>query len=254
MTVVMNEVFKAIGDTNLEEFTRWLRQEPALLGEGHVPLQVEIIEHSAWNDRGPFIARLLEHNPALLKATPRPPSSALEHALDYGNAHLIPLLTAIWPLPDDLSHAAGVGDFTRVQAWFDEGGRPRLGSLDQHYPTNNPRILRHLRWSPPNVQHVLDVAFAWSCVNKHFEIASYLLERGANIDTDWSTHEPAGILHECAVHGNYETAQFLIDHGVDLARRDYRWNGTAEGWAYYAANDERMAELLARANVVDRQN
>ena len=55
----------------------------------------------------------MEFNPAL--KVRRPPSSALVFALEYGNAHLIPLLTPIWPLPDDLCHAAGVGDFARVQ-------------------------------------------------------------------------------------------------------------------------------------------
>ena len=29
--------------------------------------------------------------------------------------------------------------------------------------------------------------------------------------------------------------------------RDYRWNATAEGWAYHAAKDKNMAEFLARA-------
>ena len=47
--------------------------------------------------------------------------------------------------------------------------------------------------------------------------------------TDWSTHEPATILHEVAIRGNYEAAQFLIDHGIYMTIRDYRWDGTAEG-------------------------
>ena len=118
-----------------------------------------------------------------------------------------------------------------MKGWFDEAGRPRLGSLAQHHPTNHPSTLRNLHWTPANAQHVLDVALAWACMNRHFEIASFLLERGANINTDWSTHEPASILHECAIHGNYEAAQFLIDHGIDMTIRDYRWNATAEGWA-----------------------
>jgi hypothetical protein len=195
---------------------------------------------------------LIELNPAL--KVKRPPSSAVLYALEYGNAHLIPLLTPIWPLPDDLPHAAGVGDFPRVKGWFDEAGRPRLGSLSQHHPTNNPSTLGNLHWFPANAQHILDVALAWACMNRQLEIAAFLVERGANVNTDWSTHEPASILHECAIRGNYEAVQFLIDHGIDMTIRDYRWNGTAEGWAIHAyalgqppVNDQNMAEFLARA-------
>jgi hypothetical protein len=241
-TVVMNELQAAMHNSDLEGFSRWLQQEPDVLSESNV---VGLIENASFRDRGPFIARLIEFAPAL--KVKRPLSSAVVFALEYGNAHLIPLLTPIWPLPDDLPHAAGVGDFTRVRGWFDEAGRPKLGSLNQHYPTNNPSVLRNLHWTPANAQHVLDVALAWACMNKHFEIASFLLEHGANINTDWSTHEPASILHECAVRGNYEAAQFLIDRGIDMTICDYRWNGTAEGWAYHAARDKNMAEFLARA-------
>ena len=100
---------------------------------------------------------------------------------------------------------------------------------------------------PPNAQHILDVALAWACMNRQLEIADFLLGHGANINTDWSTHEPASILHECAVHANYDAAQFLIDRGIDMTIHDYRWNATAEGWARYAANDANMADFLARA-------
>lgn len=242
-TVVMNELQAAMHGNDLEAFGRWL--EPDLLGEANVGLHVELMENAAYTDRGSFIARLIELSPAL--RVQRPPSSALEFALEYGNAHLIPLLTEIWPLPDDLPHAAGVGDFARVRGWFDEAGRPRLGSLSQHHPMNRPSWLRNLHWTPPNAQHILDVALAWACINRQFEIADFLLEHGANINTDWSTHEPASILHECAIHANYQTAQFLIDRGIDMTVQDYRWNATAKGWARYAANDTAMEDFLAGA-------
>jgi hypothetical protein len=246
-TVVMHELLAAIDEDDLAEFIRWFQREPDLLGESNVALQVELFEHAVLKDRGPFITRLIDLHPALLETASRPPSSALWIALDYGKAHLVPLLTPIWPLPNDLCHAAGVGDFVRVKGWFDGAGRPRLGSLNQHYPTNNPSVLRNLHWTPPNAQQILNVALAWACMNRQFEIASFLLERGADINTDWSTHEPASILHECAIRGNYEAAQFLVDHGIDMTVRDYRWDGTAEGWAYYAVKDKDMAEFLARA-------
>lgn len=244
-TVVMNELEAAMHGNDLEEFNRWLQREPDLLAESDLGLPVGLIENAAYNDRGPFIARLIELSPAL--RVKRPPSSALEFALEYGNAHLVPLLTQIWPLPDDLPHAAGVGDFARVRGWFDEAGRLRLGKISQHHPANHPSWLRNLHWMPPTAQHVLDVALAWACMNRQFEIADFLLEHGANINTDWSTHEPASILHECAVHANYEAAQFLIDRGIDMTIHDYRWNATAEGWARHAAKDQNMADFLARA-------
>jgi hypothetical protein len=68
-----------------------------LLGGSNVGFQVGLIENAAYNDRVPFIARLIELSPALRVS--RPPSSALEFALEYGNAHLIP------PIDSDLAAA-----------------------------------------------------------------------------------------------------------------------------------------------------
>jgi hypothetical protein len=199
-------------------------------------------------DREAFIVTLLERDPALLHAEPPPPSSSMVQALSYGNAHLVPLLTRIWPLPDDLPHAAGVGNAAAVARWFDTAGQPVLGPLAQHYPGSDPQFPRgDLGWGPPTPQQTLDIALAWAVLNRHFEIAAFLLERGANINTDWATHEPASILHEAAIQGNEDAVRFLIDHGADLTMEDYRYHSNAEGWARYGSHDERMADLLAAA-------
>jgi hypothetical protein len=86
-------------------------------------------------------------------------------------------------------------------------------------------------------------------------LARPLKERHVGLFQQWQTRRiisqtlasVISILHECAVQGNYEAAQFLIDHGIDMTVRDYRWNATAEGWAYHAAKDKNMTEFLARA-------
>ena len=165
---------------------------------------------------------------------------------------LLPLLTRIWPLPDDLPHAAGVGNLSRVTQWFDEAGAPALGDVENHYPSSpympKGRVDEYaLQWGAHCEQRVLDVAFAWAVMNSHFDVADFLLDHGADINTTWSSHEPASILHELVFHANYDAMQFLIDRGIDMTIQDYRWNGTAAGWARHAANDEKMAQWLEEA-------
>jgi hypothetical protein len=246
-TFVMRQLVQAIEEDDLQAFRHWLRTEPSVLGRSHVGLQVDLLERATWMNRGPFVAHLLGLDPAVLGYHPPPQSSALIYALEYGNAHFVPLLTRIWPLPDDLPHAVGMGDFNRIKRWFDDAGQPALGDLNKHYPVNDPGVRRNLHLGAGNVQQILDVALAWACMNRQLELAAFLVEHGANINTRWGTHEPASILHECAYRGNYEAVRFLIEHGIDMTIRDYRHDATAEGWARYGARNEEMADFLAAA-------
>ena len=218
---VMSRVMLAIHDDDLATFTELLTREPALLGETHVAFQVGIIERATLRDRGAFIVKLLELDPALMRRNPRPPSKAFEFALTYVRPHLVPVLTRIWPLPDELPNAAGVGDFDAVKQWLADGAHP--------------------------AQDVLDTALAYAVLNHHYGIADYLLAHGADINTRWSSHEPSSILHELVFRDDYEAMQFLIDRGIDMTILDYRWNATAEGWARYGANNPTMGDWLAEA-------
>jgi hypothetical protein len=240
------------GYSDLTAFVRLLQREPWLLGEAFVEFQTEIIGRATLKNRGEFMAALLDLDPAVLRRQPPPPSQAIEFAFTYARTHLIPVLTRIWPLPDDLPHAAGMGDLSRVKQWFDESGAPALGNVEHHYPSSpympKDRVEEYARqWGPHSVQRVLDTAFAWAVMNSHFDVAEFLLDHGANINTTWSSHEPASILHELVWHGNYEAMQFLIDGGIDMTIRDHRWNATAQGWALHAAKDEKMAQWLEDA-------
>ncbi len=246
-TFVYNEVLEAVQRGDRAEFARWLQREPTLLGEQAIDLQVRMIERAVINDRAPMIHALFDRDPAILRASPPPASSAIGFAFEYAKTHLLRLLTRVWTIPDDLPHAAGMGDFDSVKKWFDADGQPRLGDLSRHHPANHPQWRANLQWGAPSVQQVLDVALAWACLNNHFDIAAFLLDHGADINTRWSSHEPASILHELVWHENYPAMQFLIDRGIDLTTRDYRWNATAEGWARHAAKNEKLATFLADA-------
>ena len=246
---VEQQVMRAMNDGDLASFVDRLRREAWMLSDASVKFQVSMIEGTAaaLNHRAAFLKALLDLDPAVLHCTVAPVSRAFEHAFTYAQTDLLPMLLRIWPMPDDLPHAAGNGDFARVRRWFDGAGRPTLGDLANHFPANDAWIRENLNWGEPSVQQVLDTALAWAVMNNHFRIADFLLAHGADINTNWSSHEPASILHELVWHKNYEAMQFLIDRGIDMTILDYRWGGTAEGWAYYAAKDEKMAQWLAEA-------
>jgi len=243
---LLGQVMRTVHDGDLTAFVRGLQREPWLLGDAYVWFQARLIEVATLNDRGEFIVALFDLEPALLRRQPPPRSQAIEFAFTYANTHLIPLVTRIWPLPDDLPHAAGMGNLSRAKQWFDESGAPALGDLDNHYPYNDPRARGHLHWDP-TAQQVLDTALAFSVINRHFDVADFLLEHDANINTNWSSHEPASILHELVFHENYESMRFLIDRGIDMTIKDYRWNSTARGWALYGKKDQKMAQWLEDA-------
>jgi hypothetical protein len=244
---VMDQVRRGAHDGDVTGFVGGLRREPRLLGDGWVDFQEELIAAATLNDRGAIITALLDLDPAILRRQPPPPSQAIEHACTYANTHLIPLLTRIWPVPDDLPHAAGMGDLSRVKRWFDAEGKPALGDLANHAPATSVHS-REPQWGEVGVQQVLDTALAWSVINRHFDVADFLLEHGANVDTNWNSHEPASILHHLVFLPNpYESMRFLIDRGVDMTITDYRWNSTAQGWALHGRKDRKMAEWLEEA-------
>jgi len=240
------------GDSDLPAFVELLQRESWLLGEDFVEFQTEIIQRAALQGRGEFITALIDLNPAILRCQPPPRSQAIEFAFTYANTDVIQILTRIWPVPDDLPHAAGMGNLSRVKQWFDDSGAPALGGIQNHYPSSpympEGRVAEYSRqWGPLSQQRVLDVALAWSVINSHLDVADFLLQHGADINTTWSSHEPASILHELVWHRNYAAMQFLIDRGIDMTMKDHRWNSTAQGWARYAANDEKMAQWLEEA-------
>jgi hypothetical protein len=256
---VKQQVMRAMDDGDLPSFVGLLQRNPWLLSDTSVKFQIALIEGAAatLKNRAAFLKAFLDLDPVVLHSPVPPPFSGITydrtcrayiHAFTYAQIHLLPLLMQIWPMPDDLPHAAGSGDLARVRRWFDAEGGPALGDLAVHFPANDDWIRGNLEWGEPTVQHVLDTALAFAVINNHFEIATFLLAHGADINTNWSSHEPASILHELVWHKNYVAMQFLIDRGIDMTIHDYRWQATAAEWASVAAKDEEMAQWMREAH------
>ena len=223
---------------DLATFERWLDTETFFLAAEFVPLQVRFCEVAAYTDGSrAFLEALFARRPALLEMREPPLTQALSYALEYGHADYLPLLGRIWQVPEDLPHAAGRGDLERLARWFTDAGEPNLGDPSAHHPSSDRDTL-------VSVQNILDRALAWAVQNAEYATADFLLERGADIDTRWGTHEPASILHECAAAGRIEQVRWLVQRGIDRKRRDRRFEATAEEWARFLGRDE-VADFLA---------
>ena len=225
-----NRSARALHDGDLASFVDGLRRERVAACRRVRDISGGLIEAATLNDRGEFIAALLDLDPAILRRQPPPPSQAIEFAFTYAKTHLLPLLLRIWPMPDDLPHAPGMGDLARVKTLVRRGRASRRWATRRIMlppPASHPR--RTCNGASVGVQQVLDTALAWAVINRHFDVADFLLEHGANINTNWNSHEPASILHNLVFVPNYESMQFLIDRGIDMTIKDYRWDSNAHG-------------------------
>ena len=190
-------------DQDLETFRNLLSHEPALLGAEMVGLQARLMEVFSWCKNSlPFMQAMLNANAAVFTVENPPPTQAVSYAVEYGYAGYVPILSRIWPVPNDLPHAAGLGDHNKVSTWFTDNGEAVLGDPSNHnpFPSHFPNV---------TAQDILDRALAWAVQNGEYDIADFLLERGADINTRWSTHEPASIMHECVCR-TYRTGAVLI--------------------------------------------
>jgi hypothetical protein len=112
---IKQQIDHAMRDGDLRSFVDGLRREPWLLSDACVKFQARLIEVGVLNDRAALIDALFDLDPALLHCSVPPPSQAIEFAFTYVKTHLLPMLLRIWPVPDDLPHAAGNGDLARVK-------------------------------------------------------------------------------------------------------------------------------------------
>ncbi len=230
----------ALDDGDADSIRDLLATEPFLLGPRYLETQEKLLAVAACSHgKLPVIEAVITCGAAIATVAEPPASRAILYAIEYGNADYVPALSQIWSVPDDLPHAAGLGNMDAVAKRF-TNGYPRLGdpSLYVCPPGETPLA---------GVQEIVDRALAWAVQNGNYQIADYLLDHGANINTRWSTHEPASILHECAFAGRMEQVVYLVRKGIDVNIRDHRHDATPEDWARYAGHKE-IAEYLAGLN------
>ena len=110
------------------------------------------------------------------------------------------------------------------------------------------RLGQGLEWAAAQCERVIhdnDVERLKQLVAAYPALLSWQGNDWDSINTNWNSHEPASLLqHLVFVHRDDEAMHFLIDRGIDMTIKDYRWNSTAAGWARYAMHDETLARWL----------
>ncbi|HEX9622230.1 MAG TPA: hypothetical protein VF989_18920 [Polyangiaceae bacterium] len=221
-------------------FQALLQEEPAFLDARHLAFQVATIEEAAFTHRTAIAGVLLAAEPAVL-AEPERLTAAMRYAVEYANREMVELLAPLCRPRDDLPTWAALGDLERVRGFFDAAGE-----LEPH-SAELPGSLDGLGESYATLLHALGLA----CMNEQLDVAEYLLERGADIDGPWGTHQAATVLHEMAGHGKMTAIAFLVEHGAALDRRDAGYGAFAHGWAHVFGRAEAHAYLLERTAQVN---
>jgi ankyrin repeat protein len=205
----------AIVNADIDSFQSVLETTPSLLKQQYVKQQIELLELAAYSDGYVFAKLLLNSGAYISRANPRPKSKALVYAIDYGNREMVGLLKKLWEPPYNLPTLAGLGDLSKVKT----------------YPN------RHIDEAD------LVGGLALACMNQHQEVADYLIQQGADVNAEWSLHEPATILHHLAFFGKLNMVRFLIERGANPTIKDFRYQSDALGWAKYNDQDQVAAYL-----------
>jgi ankyrin repeat protein len=136
--------------------------------------------------------------------------------------------------------ASGLGMLDVVQSFF-----VAPGSLKPNAGQTRSRKLPDGKWGkaapPESYAELVSEAFYIAARNGHIDVATFLLEKGADINCRGFFGAPG--LHWAAINGHKEMVEFLIQRGADIHLRDQEFNSTPLGWALEGAQTE-IAQVL----------
>jgi ankyrin repeat protein len=184
--------------------------------------------------------------------------SPLEEALYWNSQGVIDLLLQRGASIHNLRMAAGLGRIETMATFFAADGslRPEAGTIN--WPWGDLKVIegsnfdRHgkemLAAKFASFGHdrrsIIDNAFVYACMHGHIGAATFLLERGAQINAIPGGFDYSGTaLHYAALNGHRAMVDFLVGQGADANIRDTKVDHTPAGWADYGGHPE-IKELL----------
>lgn len=204
--------------------------------------------HWAAEKNYPELAELLVTAGADINAEVSWGMTPLQWAANMGSRDVAEILLAHGAAPQlNMWCAAGLGMLDVVQSFWDSPNTLKPGAGQ-----TRSRDLGDSKWGkappPESYAELVSEALYIAARNGHVEVAKFLLEKGADINSRGFFGAPG--LHWAAIHGDKAMVEFLIGHGADLTLRDRQFNSTALGWALEGKHLE-IADLL-KARGVDK--
>jgi ankyrin repeat protein len=162
-------------------------------------------------------------------------ATAFDWAATMGSARVAALLLDLGATGLTVITAASLGRFAAVVGFLEDGCALSVATHRRRdaplYPDDDwPADSAHLRGD------VLSDALYGTCRNGFAAVASYLLDRGADVNAK-GIFGGTG-LHWAAVGGKRATVELLLRRGANRRLRDGRFAATAADWAREGGHDE----------------
>lgn len=170
--------------------------------------------------------------------------SVVEEALYWQNLQTAKRMIELGASIRNLRVAAGIGDLTAVAGFFDSDGRLRSNAGD----TNFPFCMGQPEQVVTDAQAVIDNALVYAASSGHRDVASYLLERDAEVNAiPLGFHVRGSALHFAAMNGREAMCELLLDAGANAAQPDLsEEKRPASAWAAYGGYPSLEQRLTSR--------
>jgi ankyrin repeat protein len=179
--------------------------------------------------------------------------SPLEEALYWNSQRVIDLLVQRGASIHNLRIAAGLGRTDVMETFFAADGslRPEAGTINWPWGDLNAIATSNFDRAGKDTlaakfnsftndrQGIINNAFVYACMHGHVPTATFLLERGAQVNAIPGGFDYSGTaLHYAALNGHKAMVQFLIGQGADPTLKDTKVGRTPAEWADYGGHPE----------------
>jgi ankyrin repeat protein len=169
--------------------------------------------------------------------------SPLEEALYWGFEASVKVLLDRGAVVDNLRKAAALGRLNVLSKCFDETGNltTMAGHIASPFEKQDAGLTDAVRHGP---REIVNNAFVYAAIWGQHPALQELLDRGAEVNAIPAGFDFAGTaLHNAALRGRGDTADWLLSHGADPSIRDTKIDKLPEDWAAHDGHAD-LADYL----------